>query len=116
MTIDLGEFQALQDAKTKAELALSQMQQEIITKKIEASDAVLYSISRAALEIVRFAVANLPPESIKGWPTMALRTIACELPAMPDTVNDDKEFALTLSVFADECDRYEHRGKVLGTR
>lgn len=116
VTVPYNEYQAIQEAKLQAELETAKLRQQLTSSKIEASDAALFEIARAAIEIVRFAVGNLPPESTKHWPIAALRVVASRLPLMPDAGVDDQELALTLVNFAHECDVYEKRGKVLGTR
>jgi hypothetical protein len=116
VSIPYSEFQAIQEAKWKAETDLALMKQQISEQKISSSDKTLFEVSRAAIEIVRFAVANLPPESTVRWPTTALRVVATRLPSMPDAGPDDDELMITLKRFADECDQFETRGRALGTR
>jgi hypothetical protein len=116
VTMGLDEFQSLQDARMKAELEVAKLKQQITEQKITASDPILIVVARAALEVTRFAIANLPPESTVHWPTDALRSIGDNLPSMPDASHDDQEFAITMITFAEECDRFERRGKALGTR
>ena len=116
VSIPYSEFQALQEAKRAAELETAQLKQVITETKIAASNEAMLIVARSALHIVRFAIASLPPESTKGWPSVELRSIASMLDAMPDASIDDRELAITISIFADECDRFEQRGRILGTR
>lgn len=109
VTIPYHEFQELQEAKRKAELEAATLKQQITDQKIEASDPHLLALSRAAVEIVRYAVSSLPPESNKGWPFESLRTVAAELPSMPDATHDHGELAQTLVIFSKECEDHERR-------
>ncbi len=93
-----------------------ELRKQISMAKVEASDSDLLKITRTSLEIVRFAVANLPPESTMHWPTAALRVISAYLPYMPDGTIDDEELSITFQSFAKECETYEARGRALGTR
>lgn len=116
VTIPYNEFQAIQDAKIKAELETAAIKEQLTSRKIESSDATLLFVARAAIEVVRFAVANLPPETTKNWPTEALRKIAVRLSSMPDASPDDQELSITLFGFADECDLLDGRRRAIGTR
>lgn len=116
VTIPYGEFQAIQEARRIAEVAAADLRQQISETKIAASDPVLLVVARSAIEVVRFAVASLPPESTRGWPTEALKRVAANLPSMPDAVQDDQELAITLMSFARECDHFEQRRNALGAR
>lgn len=69
--------------------------------------APLNDLARACIEIVRFAVANLNPESTRGWPTKALERIADLMPALTDAnPADDNVFAGELRAFALDCADY----------
>jgi len=115
VTIQLNEFQAIQEAKKRAEEELAALQNQIKEMKIEASDPVLLVVARSAIEVMRFAVASLPPESTKNWPSFALKKVAENLASMPDATTDDQELAITFMGFARECERFEERRRVLTT-
>jgi len=72
----------------------------------QVSGKLLCELVRHSLTITRFAVANLPPETIRSWPTEALRKVVMGIPALPDYSIDDRDLAGELRAFADECDRW----------
>lgn len=109
VNIPMDEFQALQHSKTSAEAEANNLREQIRTMKVQASDQTLLVVARAGIEIVRFAVSQLPPESTIGWPTLALSKIASLLEDMPDANADDSELAVTLAGFARECEAFEER-------
>jgi hypothetical protein len=69
----------------------------------------LTSFARECLTIARFAVANLPPETIRGWPVEALRRMILGLKDLPDYDVNDRDMALDLLNFADDCAQHELR-------
>lgn len=58
---------------------------------------------RGALDVVSFAVANLPPEAVVGWPFESLEVIAEQLDILYPTDPDTQTLAITLRQFAGEC-------------
>jgi hypothetical protein len=109
VTIPYPEFEQIQQARREAEQEAAELRRQISSTKVEASDPSLVMISKSMLEIVRFAVSMLPPESTKGWPTKSLREIAALMPMLPYATMDHQELARTLEVFALECERFEMR-------
>jgi hypothetical protein len=113
VTMAYSEFQALQETRKAAEEESARLKAKLMEAKIEASDPRLLALSRAALEVVRYAVSSLPPESNRGWPFEALMVISEQVPHMPDASPDNEELALTLKVFAKECEDHERRRALL---
>jgi hypothetical protein len=109
VTIPYTDFEAIQTARKAAEREVAELRERIRENKIEASDPTVLLVAREALEVARYAVASLPPESNKGWPARALRVIAEHLPSLPDATQDDHELASTFIYFANEIDLYEKR-------
>ncbi len=109
VTIQLSEFQAIQQACAEAKLEVAKLRDQLRDVKIGSSDQASIDVARAALEVVRYAVSSMPPESNRNWPGAALRVIAARLPLMPDVQQDDYELASTLGYFANEVDLYEKR-------
>jgi hypothetical protein len=109
VTIPYSEFEEIQKARQAAEERAAKAEVLVATTKVEKCNQHLLALSRAAIEIVRYAVASLPPESNRGWPFEALRSVAAELPHAPDATQDHTELAQTLSTFAIECERQERR-------
>jgi hypothetical protein len=112
LTISLNDYNALLASRAAIEADLI-----IVSKELEAAKLVdpsgrlpaLVAFSRDCLTLARFAVANLPPEMIRGWPYEALRRIAAELPTLPDATADDRDMALDLINFAKDCEDHEIR-------
>lgn len=114
VTMEYAEFQELQNKRKEAEEEISVLKKQITEAKISASDPHLLALSRAAIDVVRFAVASLPPESHKGWPFESLARVAEQIPHMPDATVDHTELAMTLTTFAKECEDHERRRQLRG--
>lgn len=106
--ITLGELDALRDKIVTLELDLHTANLEITEVKANGAEVnrdvrERYKRTLAAvIEIVQFAVANLPPEHVVGWPSQALVTFAEGLRMLPIS-DHDKELAEELLVFAGEA-------------
>jgi hypothetical protein len=68
----------------------------------ELTNAILDSF-----EVVRFAVSNLAPETIRNWPYLHLRRFANVLKDLPGAPPIARETALELLLFAGEAERLE---------
>lgn len=109
----LEEFDAIRKARIEAETRCAELE-ALIQNKVYSDDASLalrgtVRVARAALSVARFAVANLPPELHRKWPSTDLKEIAAFLPMMPDKTPDDGDLARELVAFAEECERHEQR-------
>ena len=72
----------------------------------------LMALARDQLEVTRFAVANLPPETTRGWPWERLIKIAKRIEDLPDFGEDDRSLMIELVTFANEAAAHEEaRGK-----
>lgn len=109
VTIPYDEFQEIKDAKRQAEEKASKLIEDVKQAKIQSSDPHLFALAKAALDIVRYAVASLPPESNFGWPFESLKVVAAKVLDMPDATPDHIELSMTLSSFAKECEEHERR-------
>jgi len=107
--ITLAEIDALRDRITTLELDLQTVQLELAETKAKGAEVnrdIRVRIERtitAAMEIVRFAVQNLPPQFVVGWPHDALATFARCLEMLPTTTDHDKELCQELLTFAGEA-------------
>lgn len=109
-TLNDEEYHELIRAREEAYAEANRLRGELVAAK-QADPAnrikALNDFARSAIEIVRFAVANLNPESIRGWPTNALKNVADLMAALPDyNVADDSVLAGELHAFARDCDEY----------
>lgn len=108
-TLDDEEYQALQRARRGNEERIATLEAELVlVKQEDPANRIkpLMQLARAELTIVRFAVANLNPESTRGWPTAALDLIADLLPTLPDYSADDGDLANELRAFKRDCEQY----------
>lgn len=106
----LGELQELQGAKTRAEQETAELRKELeIAKSVDGDERVakVTAFARHCLTIARFAVANLPPETIKRWPYDALRALCATIDVLPDYSINDRDMAIDLLAFARDCEALE---------
>jgi hypothetical protein len=106
----LGELQELQGAKTRAEQETADVRKLLeIAKGIDGDERVakVTAFARHCLTIARFAIANLPPETIKRWPYEALRSLCNTIDVLPDFSTQDRDMAIDLLGFASECEKLE---------
>jgi hypothetical protein len=110
VTISLDELDELRGRLRKAHednAALSaDMRAAEIASAGDRADGLLATI-RQGLVVVRFAVANLDPETIRGWPWEALHGFAGSLSALPGATDLDRELAIELRAFSRACERRE---------
>ncbi len=110
----LEEYEQLKHARRDAEEETARMQKQLVEWKLTDEHLrELVEFGRAALTVARFAVENLPPETIKGWPHAALLRVSELLTKMPDASLDDRTLAIELRNFAGECARFERGRKNL---
>lgn len=111
VTIPFNEFQEITNARDTALTRAAEAEAKLREGKIAANDGTTYAVARAALDVVRLAIGNLPPETTRGWPIAALRVLAEQLPVMDGASTDDRDFATTIGYFADECAKCELQRK-----
>lgn len=114
VTIPLTEFMEVQNARAAAEQKAAALEKQLNEAKIAANDATTYAIARDALEVVRFAIGNLPPETTRGWPVSKLRALSENLPKLDGASQDDQEYAITMRYFADEIEKCEAQRRAQG--
>jgi len=108
-TMLLNRVKEAEQEAAEARVALQAQRLEDPTGRVPA----LTTFARECLTIARFAVANLPPETIRGWPVEALRRMILGLKDLPDYTVNDRDMALDLLNFADECEQHEIRRRAL---
>lgn len=113
MTIE--EYEDMKLQRYTAENEAARLQKELVAARMLSSSGesleALTKLTRDSLAITRFAIANLPPETIRGWPYETLREIASKLPLLPDYTVDDRDLSGEMIAFAAECQRHEVRRK-----
>lgn len=108
--LSMEEWSTFQEEKR----ALAQKLMESNTKLAEAEAADpsgkvqhLVSCVSAAREVIRFAIAHLAPETVRGWPHEQLTLFANLLESSPGATTDYKEMAIDLRDFARQAARLE---------
>jgi hypothetical protein len=113
LSMTLADYEALKSARTKAEQELAAALKQIADARLVDPDGTITALTafaRDCLTIARFAVANLPPETIRGWPYAELLRISETLHVLPDFSTNDRDMALDLAAFARDCEQLElHR-------
>lgn len=113
------EFNELQQRVRTAEAAAvaataerDRMAQEGMASSVSKENMRLFAIAfAAASHVVRFAVANYPPEAVRGWPIPALTELADALEGIVGVDYDYKALALELRTFAREAKAIEDKRK-----
>jgi hypothetical protein len=112
--MSLDEYKAVENERDTALKEVARLRAELIDAKlnvvVEGSDTnvrKLVTLTRALLDVTRFAVGQLPPETHKGWPFAALKTASDLLPVLPDHTVDDISIANEFRSFVKEGERVE---------
>lgn len=108
VTLELAEYQKLADDKKESDARIAQLEKDVINAKLgdpESELRAMAKIVRAALQVTRFAMANLSPEAIKGWPFADLEFLGKNVFYLPDCTVDDETLGTEMIAFAKECER-----------
>ena len=112
LNITLNDYNALMQARTTAEQDAAQAREEARVARLEDPSAKLDRLlvfTRDILDVARFGIAHLPPETVKNWPYETLRRAMRNIDALPDCSTSDRDMALDLVSFARECEVLELR-------
>jgi hypothetical protein len=114
LTLTLADYDALKNARTTAENEAADLRRQL--KEARTADPLgkltdLNKFTRDCMTVARFAVANLPPETIRGWPYEALQNLAHNIHVLPDFSTNDRDMALDLLAFARDAEELEKRRK-----
>jgi hypothetical protein len=110
LTLSMDDYNALLAAKAKAEQETVEALKQLEAARFVDGDtrvARMAVFARDCLTLARFAVANCPPEMIKGWPYETLKRVADGLCELPDYTAGDRDMAIDLISFARDCEKYE---------
>jgi hypothetical protein len=110
VTIPLEDLDALRAAKQAAENEAADLRTKLVESlQTDRTGVVkeLNTLVRDCLVVVRFAIANLPPETTRRWPTTALRAILEALPKVPDASVDDKAFIIEMRQFRKDIAEFD---------
>lgn len=114
ITLSLEEYEEIKRAKALAEQEFADISKAMIDLRMNSDGGVmalhgLCSLTRKALSVACFAVANLPPETTRGWPTKTLRELAALIPILPDYTVNDHDLMNELVAFAIEAEAQDQR-------
>lgn len=115
VNLTLDDYNSLLEARRNAENEAADLRKQLREAKLATGGddrvRVLTQSVRNALEVVRFAVANMPPETVRGWPWTKLVAVSHDIEVLPDADSDDVSFAIELRKFAVECEKIERQRK-----
>lgn len=117
VTIDYAQFQEIQNKRNDAEKRVAELEAQVAKLKLAGGGDVsvekLNVLARSLMEIARFAVGNLPPETTRGWPISMLRISVDHLKELPDYTIADQELGIEWLSFSREVERFEQRRQML---
>lgn len=110
VTLKYSELNKLQSDLRDANARILEMEKEVEEAKLGDHGGVARQYQEAfsdAMQVVRFAVGNLEPLTVRGWPYKNLFEIVGHLRALPGLDFDSEETSGDLKLFAEECKRWE---------
>ena len=110
VTLTLGEVNKLQSDVRDANVRISELKSEVVEAKLGNHDGITRQYQEAfldAMPIVRFAIGNLHPMTVRGWPFEKLLSITHHLRTLPGIDDDQEETSGDMKIFAQECERWE---------
>jgi hypothetical protein len=114
--LTMADYQMIIDGRAQAEKDAAALRVELAAARMaDPTDTItkVTAFARDAMIVARFAVSNLPPETIKSWPHEVLKRVAETMNVLPDFSTNDRDLALDLIAFAKDCEQYELRRRGL---
>jgi hypothetical protein len=114
--LTMADYQMIIDGRAQAEKDAAALREELkAARMIDPTDTIqkVTTFARDAMVVARFAVSNLPPETIKSWPYETLKRVAETMNVLPDFDTNDRDLTIDLLAFARDCEQYELRRKGL---
>lgn len=102
VTMSTEEYGALLRAREDALNEVVKLQNELTEAKKNAAPTAIRNIvalARHQLAVVRFAVAQMPPEAHKGWPVKDLEATCDLMSSLPDYSIADQEIVMAFRAF-----------------
>lgn len=112
VTLSTDEYHDLINKRQTAENEAAAVRKELVAARSEDPSGRIETLDigfKAALEVVCFAVGNLPPESYIGWPHDALRRTADAILQLPECGSNERDLFVELKKFAGEARAHERR-------
>jgi hypothetical protein len=111
ITLSLEDFEDMKTKRVEAENEAARLTNALAEAQRSSGNPemtrALSELVSQAIVVVRFAVAQLPPETTPNWPEKALEQIAALMPMRPGYGSDDQDLATELRAFARECRGYD---------
>jgi len=112
--MSLEEYQELTNKLAAQNKAVSELEHEL--RRAESADVEgrvqsVIDAMNVLLPVLSFAVANLDPTTVRGWPYKNLREFAKSLTRLPGMTAIQKEMAVDLAAFANEAEYWENERK-----
>jgi hypothetical protein len=110
LTITLKDLNHLKAATEQERKRVQALESQLAEARMTDPNGVirdLCGIVRSAKAVVQFAVGNLEPSTVRGWPYEALRAFADGLLRLPDADVQDQTLASDLCTFAKNAAGYE---------
>jgi hypothetical protein len=100
--MDITEWQELRNTIDALERDVAALRKRLAEARIGAcgDNRRLFEALNHTIEIVRFAIANLEPRTVRGWPHESLSAFAALLPDLPGIDRSLAESAGDLTLFA----------------
>lgn len=114
VTLTMEEYNELQSRMRAAEEDAAAARAALVNNKLADGERfILTTLIRDAMTVVRFAVANLPPEVTRGWPFLSLKRFSENLQHLADHKSDDVSLTAEWMGFVRDCEQHELRRKGL---
>ena len=101
--LSLHDFRQVERQLDELRDQLQKARQQPAPQPVEQHTNVALEALQSALEVVQFAVGNLPPETTRRWPFGALEALAKQLDILYPHDPDTQTLGITLRQFAGEC-------------
>jgi hypothetical protein len=110
LSIPLSEYLEIQKKLGEREKKIEELEAAIKDEQMRDPSGrieALLGALQAVVPVVQFAVASLPPESVRGWPYVALEKFGQCLTAIPGGDQHMIELGHDLVIFAHEVEPFE---------
>lgn len=110
VNIPLSELDQLRDSLRVLQNRVVELEKQVVEAKMSdpaGTIRLLQEIVDHALPVVQFAIANLEPSTVRGWPHESLREFAKKLVEMPNATTHTQELSREFEHFAKLAAGYE---------
>lgn len=110
ITMSLPEYQELTSQRDDARREAAELRDQLRKAEMRDPEGRIPNLvlgMEAALSVIKFAVGNLAPETVRGWPYPDLLTFVDALEKLPGVGTETKEYALEFRNFVREARQIE---------